>query len=170
MMIPSCIKPGGVQHEEITFKNAVKHTLSILVNPASFETSGDMIFSGHTRFIAAGWCAMSSLITSANSYYTIPLFILLLILGVTGLYFFEVSRLHFSVDIILGVFITVSLWYMITSFSELAISQVVADHQPLLMRLFISFLAWFNMYCVCLNKQLSFAHYSKYHPHYYTSP
>lgn len=134
----------------MTFKNAVKHTLSILVNPTSFETSGDMIFSGHTRFIAAGWCAMSSLITSTNSFYTIPLFIVSLIAGVTGLYFFIVSRLHFSVDIILAVFITVSLWYIITSFSELAVSQVVANQQPLLMRLFISFLAWFNMYCVCL--------------------
>ena len=128
----------------MTFTNAVKHTLTLLLNPIEFESSGDMIFSGHTRFIVAGWCAMSSLITPANLAITVPIYIVLLVLGIMGIYFFIVCRLHFSVDILLAVFITSTIWYLINTFGEIALSSIPIQHQTVLMRVAISFFKWFN--------------------------
>ena len=122
----------------------MKHTLTLLLKPTDFETSGDMIFSGHTRFIVVGLCVMSSLINDSNKSYTIPLFILLLILGICGMYFFIVSRLHFSVDIILAVFGTTSIWYVISTCSELACIHGVYNYQSVVVRLLVNFFTWFN--------------------------
>ena len=132
----------------------MKHTLTLLLKPTDFETSGDMIFSGHTRFIVVGLCVMSSLINDSNKSYTIPLFILLLILGICGMYFFIVSRLHFSVDIILAIFVTTSIWYVITNCSDLALTPGIHEYQPVFVRLLVNFFTWFNQFDVYLNKQL----------------
>lgn len=126
----------------------MKHTLTLLLKPTDFETSGDMIFSGHTRFIVVGLCVMSSLINDSNKSYTIPLFILLLILGICGMYFFIVSRLHFSVDIILAVFVTTSIWYVISTCSELACIHGVYNNQSVIVRLLVNVFTWFNQLCV----------------------
>ena len=144
---------NGVPREDLTFKNAIKHTLTFLLNPTLFETSGDMIFSGHTRFIVVGWCTMSSFINKSNKSYTIPLFILLLAIGICGMYFFIVSRLHFSVDIILAIFVTTSIWYVITNCSDLALTPGIHEYQPVFVRLLVNFFTWFNQFDVYLNKQ-----------------
>lgn len=159
----------GVPPEELTLKNAVKHTLGFLLDPTSFKTNGDMIFSGHTRFIVAGWCAMSTLVTPANAYVTGPLLCLLIVLGVCGLFFFVTSRLHYSVDIILAIFITISLWHIIMALSEIAMTSIDIHNQTVLMRFLVSFFKWFNNSCVCY-KQSNSLHYSNYRLHCCTNP
>lgn len=108
-----------------------------------------MIFSGHTRFIVAGWCAMASLVTPENAYYTGPIYGVLILLGLGGIYCFLRSRLHFSVDIVLAIFITLSLWYSITALSEIAMTSVDIHHQTVVMRFLVSFFKWFNNLIVC---------------------
>ena len=146
--LPLFYKLNGVPDEDLTFKNAVKHTLTFLLNPTLFETSGDMIFSGHTRFIVVGWCAMSSLINESNKSYAIPSCILLIVIGICGMYFFIVAHRHFSVDIILAVFGTTSIWYVISNCSELACIHGVYNYQSVVVRLLVNFFTWFNQFCV----------------------
>ena len=70
------------------------------------------------------------------------------------MYFFIVSRLHFSVDIILAIFVTTSIWYVITNCSDLALTPGIHEYQPVFVRLLVNFFTWFNQFDVYLNKQL----------------
>ena len=58
------------------------------------ETSGDMIFSGHTRYIMVGLCAMSSLVTKANWKITVPCFVAELLACCCAIYCFITVELE----------------------------------------------------------------------------
>ena len=88
-------KPVFVKPDILYFRKAVKRTYDLILNPTSFETSGDMIFSGHTRFVVCGLCAFSSLVTKENASYMVPIFIVLLLLGVLAMVMFIQVELSF---------------------------------------------------------------------------
>ena len=52
------------------------------------ETSGDMIFSGHTRYLMVGLCVMSSLVTKKNWKVTVPCFVCELLCCCCAIYCF----------------------------------------------------------------------------------
>ena len=45
--------------EEITLAQVVNYTFTRLHNPQDIETSGDMLFSGHTRYLITAVCVQS---------------------------------------------------------------------------------------------------------------
>ena len=45
--------------EEITLARVVNYTFTRLHNPQDIETSGDMLFSGHTRYLITAVCVQS---------------------------------------------------------------------------------------------------------------
>ena len=45
--------PGFPVNTHPTLRDALQHTYGFLCNPSTFDTAGDMIFSGHTRFVVA---------------------------------------------------------------------------------------------------------------------
>ena len=87
-------KPGFVKPDILSFRKAVKRTYDLILNPTSFETSGDMIFSGHTRYIMVGLCAMSSLVTKANWKITVPCFVAELLACCCAIYCFITVELE----------------------------------------------------------------------------
>ena len=52
------------------------------------ETSGDMIFSGHTRYLMVGLCVMSSLVSKKNWKVTVPCFVCELLCCCCAIYCF----------------------------------------------------------------------------------
>ena len=45
--------PGFPVNTHPTLRDALQNTYGFLCNPSTFDTAGDMIFSGHTRFVVA---------------------------------------------------------------------------------------------------------------------
>ena len=45
--------PGFPVNTHPTFREALQRTYGFLCNPSTFDTAGDMIFSGHTRYVVA---------------------------------------------------------------------------------------------------------------------
>ncbi|KAK8818294.1 hypothetical protein WA556_006114, partial [Blastocystis sp. ATCC 50177/Nand II] len=134
---------GFLKEEALTFQRAVACTYDFVLNPFSFNTSGDMIFSGHTRFVMCGLCAFSSLVTASNASYMVPIFIVLVIFAVMAMCIFIRSRMHYSVDIVLAVFVTTSLWQILCQSSIIAASGVEENGLSLLARMWVSFCNWF---------------------------
>lgn len=64
------------------------HTYDFVLNPFSFNTSGDMIFSGHTRYLMVGLCVMSSLVSKKNWKVTVPCFVCELLCCCCAIYCF----------------------------------------------------------------------------------
>ncbi|KAK8804183.1 hypothetical protein WA171_000275, partial [Blastocystis sp. BT1] len=103
-----------------TLREGFKHAFNFLAKPTTFFSAGDMIFSGHTRFVVAAISVLGTLITRENQSYMIPLFLIALVAGIFAMFTFIKSRMHYSVDVILAVFITSSLWQIICQSSSLA--------------------------------------------------
>ena len=57
--------------------------------------------------------------------------------------------MHYSVDIILAVFVTTSLWQILCQSSVIAASGVEENGLSLLARMWVSFCNWFNDSAVC---------------------
>ena len=57
--------------------------------------------------------------------------------------------MHYSVDIILAVFVTTSLWQILSESSVIAASGVDQKGLSLLARMWVSFCKWFNDSSVC---------------------
>lgn len=127
-----------------TLREGFKHAFGFIANPLTFFSAGDMIFSGHTRFVIGAISVLGTMITKENQTYMIPLFLVALIAGIVAMFIFVVSRMHYSVDIILAIFITSSLWQMICQSSSLAVIPNESSNISLMSRLWISFFRWYN--------------------------
>lgn len=58
--------------------------------------------------------------------------------------------MHYSVDIILAVFVTIALWQILCQSSVIAASDVNRHGLSLLARVWVSFCDWYNDSVVCL--------------------
>ncbi|OAO15294.1 hypothetical protein AV274_2995 [Blastocystis sp. ATCC 50177/Nand II] len=135
----------GFVPSPVTLPNIITFMIDYFIDLSHpHETSGDMIFSGHTRFVMCGLCAFSSLVTASNASYMVPIFIVLVIFAVMAMCIFIRSRMHYSVDIVLAVFVTTSLWQILCQSSIIAASGVEENGLSLLARMWVSFCNWFN--------------------------
>ncbi|KAF9373635.1 sphingomyelin synthase [Podila verticillata] len=72
--------------------------------PGTVEACTDDIFSGHTVFMVT--CAIQWRLYCKNKWITLLSYIYISI----GLYFVVATRLHYTVDVVLAVFITYAVW------------------------------------------------------------
>ena len=91
-------REGWVPDYPVTIPKAITHTLSILLGSIDFMTSGDMIFSGHTRYLTAALCILSSYVSQMNKKVTVPLFCVGCVMAVLAILTFIRVQMRREVD------------------------------------------------------------------------
>ncbi|KAK8818295.1 hypothetical protein WA556_006115, partial [Blastocystis sp. ATCC 50177/Nand II] len=134
----------GFVPSPVTLPNIITFMIDYFIDLSHpHETSGDMIFSGHTRYLMVGLCVMSSLVSKKNWKVTVPCFVCELLCCCCAIYCFFLTRLHYTVDILLAIVLVVSWWQVLCAASQY--SKVEAgDRLSLTTRLWISFLRWID--------------------------
>lgn len=88
---------GWVPDDNINFVNSVKNTFDILLQRIPYETCGDMMFSGHTRYTIASLSVLSSYLTRYPLKIILPIYLIALALSLYALYsFIKVNTFTFS--------------------------------------------------------------------------
>ncbi|KAF9346215.1 hypothetical protein BGX26_002297 [Mortierella sp. AD094] len=85
--------------------------------PGTVEACTDDIFSGHTVFMVT--CAIQWRLYCKNKWITYFAYLYISI----GLYFVVATRLHYTVDVILAVFITYAVWSIYISMIEVVMEE-----------------------------------------------
>ncbi|KAK8820765.1 hypothetical protein WA556_005082 [Blastocystis sp. ATCC 50177/Nand II] len=123
----------------------INYTFTRLKNPSNIDTSGDMLFSGHTRYLCTAVCAYASMITAENASLYIPLFLVALTAALYTCFLIVKCRFHYSVDIFMAVLVVVCLWLIINESAVLAELSPDVTKLPYICRGLISFMRWLNM-------------------------
>ncbi|GJJ76546.1 hypothetical protein EMPS_08905 [Entomortierella parvispora] len=85
--------------------------------PGTVEACTDDIFSGHTVFMVS--CAIQWRLYCKNKWITYFSYLYISI----GLYFVVATRLHYTVDVVLAVFITYAAWSLYISLIDVVMEQ-----------------------------------------------
>ena len=74
-------------------------------------TCGDMIFSGHTLIIVLFCLTFHTYYPKTQSFWGINgVKIIVWVTGLVGILFIVATRLHYSIDVLLAVYLSVTLW------------------------------------------------------------
>ena len=85
-------------------------TMSFLVTPG-IPTCGDMIFSGHTLLIILFCLTFHTYYPKTKHMYSVNgVKAMVWILGLVGVFFIIATRLHYTLDVLLAVFLAMTLW------------------------------------------------------------
>lgn len=68
--------------------HAIKNTFDILLGRLHNETCGDMIFSGHTRYVISSLCVISSYLQRYPLKYILPCYLVALCIALFAMYSF----------------------------------------------------------------------------------
>ncbi|KAG0000047.1 hypothetical protein BGZ79_006376 [Entomortierella chlamydospora] len=85
--------------------------------PGTVEACTDDIFSGHTVFMVT--CAIQWRLYCKNKWVTYFAYLYISV----GLYFVVATRLHYTVDVILAIFITYAVWSIYISIIEVVMEE-----------------------------------------------
>lgn len=109
---PACRKatPGTSMVKDMEIRDVIARGLQMLV-PVGHFTCGDMVYSGHTMVLVL--CGMMW-----HTYYKIrpgtfainPVKVLIWLIVVVGLFFIVVTRLHYTLDVIVALYLSATLW------------------------------------------------------------
>ncbi|KAK8829020.1 hypothetical protein WA538_001020, partial [Blastocystis sp. DL] len=124
---------------QYTLVEIINYTFSRLRDPKNVETQGDMLFSGHTRYLFSMVCGFGAAITRENASVYIPLYLVALSVALFTCYLIILCRFHYSVDVFMAILIVVCLWMIISESAELATVDSDYVRLPLLCRWLVSF-------------------------------
>lgn len=79
---------GWVPSPNVDLLHAIKNTFDILLHRLPNETCGDMIFSGHTRYVISSLCVISSYLSRYPLKYVLPCYLVALCLALFAMYSF----------------------------------------------------------------------------------
>ncbi|KAF8966852.1 60S acidic ribosomal protein P2 [Entomortierella lignicola] len=91
--------------------------VSLQMIPGTVEACTDDIFSGHTVFMVT--CAIQWRLYCKNKWITYFAYLYISI----GLYFVVATRLHYTVDVVLAVFITYAIWSIYINMIEVVMEE-----------------------------------------------
>ncbi|KAG6591018.1 uncharacterized protein IUM83_11269 [Phytophthora cinnamomi] len=102
------------------FPKAFFRAWKVLIRPSQHITCGDMIFSGHAVFLmlccmfARTYCSRSELNTPFTRRYPCVLWMIRYynyILSAFGLFAIVGTRLHYTLDVLIAIYITAQVWF-----------------------------------------------------------
>ncbi|KAG0050196.1 sphingomyelin synthase [Gryganskiella cystojenkinii] len=97
--------------------------IAIQMIPGTVEACTDDIFSGHTVFMVT--CAIQWRLYCKNKWVTYFSYIYITI----GLYFVVATRLHYTVDVVLAIFITYAVWSVYMAMVDVVMEKEYFGHR-----------------------------------------
>ncbi|RHZ10987.1 hypothetical protein DYB26_008488 [Aphanomyces astaci] len=105
------------------FPKAFHRAFKVLIRPSHHITCGDMIFSGHTVFLVL--CALTVTTAELNTPFTrahpwvLTLVKTATVIGSTlGAFAIVGTRLHYTLDVLIAIYVTIQTWYTYHWLSE----------------------------------------------------
>ncbi|KAG1686660.1 hypothetical protein DVH05_008508 [Phytophthora capsici] len=102
------------------FPKAFFRAWKVLIRPSQHITCGDMIFSGHAVFLilccmfASTYCIRSELNTPFTRRFPCVLWMIRYynyILSACGIFAIVGTRLHYTLDVLIAIYITIQVWF-----------------------------------------------------------
>ncbi|OWZ08412.1 putative membrane protein [Phytophthora megakarya] len=121
---PMCISQFDTERGDYKslpiFPKAIFRAWKVLIRPSQHITCGDMIFSGHAVFLilccmfARTYCVRSELNTPFTRRYPYVLWMIRYynyILSACGIFAIVGTRLHYTLDVLIAIYITIQVWF-----------------------------------------------------------
>ncbi|KAK8811352.1 hypothetical protein WA158_003086 [Blastocystis sp. Blastoise] len=107
--------PGTTLYKDIDYITVVRNTWNTLLHPYHFVTCGDVMFSGHTTLLVSVCLIWLTYFKPRNNRILNYVNSLVYFLVIMCLFGIIKSRFHYSLDVIVAIFLTLGTWNLIHS-------------------------------------------------------
>ncbi|EPR79769.1 sphingomyelin synthetase, partial [Spraguea lophii 42_110] len=105
-------------------KECFKVDKSSILSEFNFSRCGDNIYSGHTLICMFLAFTCTSYKYFNNFYYNIIMNVIVWLLAMTSIIFLLLGRIHYTVDVVLSIYISIGIWILYQNWYSKMISKL----------------------------------------------